>query len=222
MGEAIGGDAGVGCEASVGSAGSRPQSAWVPVAAGAKIRMDRANSITRPPRWTRRDRTAAADEHPCRRPGGAAPRTCSGRLEFDALLALQRRLVYDVGRRPRHAAPSSCATTRRASPSAARGAASTSGPTPDELTARGWPVRWVSRGGGVMLHLPGQVACLPGPRRSTGSASPLPGTSASLQAVVVDLLREYGSAAASRTRTARGRRRTAGGSPTSASRSATG
>lgn len=33
--------------------------------------------------------------------------------------------------------------------------------TPAELESRGWPVRWVTRGGGAMLHLPGQVACYP-------------------------------------------------------------
>lgn len=34
-------------------------------------------------------------------------------------------------------------------------------PTPDKLAARGWAVRWVMRGGGAMLHLPGQIACYP-------------------------------------------------------------
>lgn len=33
--------------------------------------------------------------------------------------------------------------------------------TPHELASRRWPVRWVMRGGGAMLHLPGQVACYP-------------------------------------------------------------
>ena len=32
---------------------------------------------------------------------------------------------------------------------------------PDELAARGWPVNWVARGGGAMLHATGQVACYP-------------------------------------------------------------
>jgi lipoyl(octanoyl) transferase len=34
-------------------------------------------------------------------------------------------------------------------------------PNADELAARGWPVHWVARGGGALLHLPGQVACYP-------------------------------------------------------------
>lgn len=33
--------------------------------------------------------------------------------------------------------------------------------TPADLASRRWPVRWVMRGGGAMLHLPGQVACYP-------------------------------------------------------------
>jgi lipoyl(octanoyl) transferase len=32
---------------------------------------------------------------------------------------------------------------------------------PAELEQRRWPVRWVNRGGGVMLHLPGQLAVYP-------------------------------------------------------------
>ena len=32
---------------------------------------------------------------------------------------------------------------------------------PAELAARCWPVRWVNRGGGCVLHLPGQLAIYP-------------------------------------------------------------
>ena len=31
----------------------------------------------------------------------------------------------------------------------------------EELFVRGWPVRWVNRGGGCLLHLPGQLAIYP-------------------------------------------------------------
>ncbi|MFO0929546.1 MAG: lipoyl(octanoyl) transferase LipB [Gemmataceae bacterium] len=31
----------------------------------------------------------------------------------------------------------------------------------EELAARRWPVRWVHRGGGIILHLPGQLAVYP-------------------------------------------------------------
>ena len=33
--------------------------------------------------------------------------------------------------------------------------------SPAELASRQWPVRWVGRGGGTLLHMPGQVACYP-------------------------------------------------------------
>jgi lipoyl(octanoyl) transferase len=32
---------------------------------------------------------------------------------------------------------------------------------PEELVVRGWSVRWVNRGGGTLLHLPGQMAIYP-------------------------------------------------------------
>jgi lipoyl(octanoyl) transferase len=32
---------------------------------------------------------------------------------------------------------------------------------PRDLTVREWPVRWVNRGGGCLLHLPGQLAIYP-------------------------------------------------------------
>jgi lipoyl(octanoyl) transferase len=32
---------------------------------------------------------------------------------------------------------------------------------PEELEHRRWPIRWVNRGGGCMLHLPGQLAIYP-------------------------------------------------------------
>lgn len=113
-----------------------------------------------------------------------------GTLEFDALLALQRRLVYDIGGDHNAAAvvvcdhPAGLTVGREGSRSHIR-------PNPEDLHARGWPVRWVSRGGGVMLHVRGQVACYP--------ILPLDGLGITaaryldeLQAAVVDLCREYG------------------------------
>src|SRR5260221_213221 len=32
---------------------------------------------------------------------------------------------------------------------------------PEELQIRRWPIRWVNRGGGCLLHLPGQLAIYP-------------------------------------------------------------
>ncbi len=83
-----------------------------------------------------------------------------GTLEFDALLALQRRLVYEVAG-DRDAAvlilcdhPPGITVGREGSRVHVR-------LSPEALAARRWPVRWVSRGGGAMLHLPGQVAAYP-------------------------------------------------------------
>ncbi|MBY0459491.1 MAG: hypothetical protein K2V38_19385 [Gemmataceae bacterium] len=79
---------------------------------------------------------------------------------YDALLALQRRLCYDVaGDRDTGALilcePEPGVTVGR------EGSAAHIRPTAGQLAARGWPVRWVGRGGGAMLHQPGQVACYP-------------------------------------------------------------
>ena len=83
-----------------------------------------------------------------------------GGLPFDALLALQRRLVYDISGDRDHAAivlfdhPTGITIGREGSTRHVR-------TNPDELETRGWPVNWVARGGGAMLHAPGQVACYP-------------------------------------------------------------
>ena len=83
-----------------------------------------------------------------------------GRLGFDALLALQRRLVYEIGGERDCGAvilcehPPGITIGREGSRLHIRS-------QPEELNARGWPVRWLSRGGGALLHLPGQVACYP-------------------------------------------------------------
>lgn len=82
-----------------------------------------------------------------------------GCVPFDAALALQRRLVFDVSG-DRAAAvvvcehPPGLTVGREGSRAHIR-------LSPKELSARGWGVRWVARGGGVMLHLPGQVAVYP-------------------------------------------------------------
>ncbi len=97
-------------------------------------------------------------------PDFALPRPLSayllGGLPFDVLLALQRRLVYDISGDRTSAALVLCdhpigITIGR------EGSASHVRPDPDELDTRGWPVRWVARGGGAVLHVPGQVACYP-------------------------------------------------------------
>jgi lipoyl(octanoyl) transferase len=83
-----------------------------------------------------------------------------GSVGFDAALALQRRLVYQVSGTPESAAlilcehPPLITVGRQGSRTHIRY-------EPDELRARGWPVRWVNRGGGAWLHLPGQFAIYP-------------------------------------------------------------
>jgi lipoyl(octanoyl) transferase len=113
-----------------------------------------------------------------------------GRVGFDELLALQRRLVYDITGDRDTAALVLCdhppgITVGR------EGSATHIRPNPDELAARDWPVRWVGRGGGVMLHMPGQVACYP--VLALDALNITAGRYvAELQAVAVDLLREFG------------------------------
>jgi lipoyl(octanoyl) transferase len=76
-----------------------------------------------------------------------------GTLDLDTTQALQHRLAYEVAGDPSCAAVILCehppaVTTGR------------EGSWVHVCTSR-WPVRWVSRGGGVILHAPGQVACYP-------------------------------------------------------------
>ncbi len=125
-----------------------------------------------------------------RTPGRALSAYLLGTLEFDALLALQRRLVYEIGGDRTTAAlvlcdhPPGITIGREGSRAHVR-------PNPEELHARGWPVRWVSRGGGVLLHLPGQVGCYPLLPLDTLGITPAHYVE-ELQAVAVDLLKEYG------------------------------
>jgi lipoyl(octanoyl) transferase len=83
-----------------------------------------------------------------------------GPVEFEAALAFQRRLVYAVtGDRGsaflvlcEH--PPLITVGREGSRNHIRF-------EPDELRARRWAVRWVNRGGGCLLHVPGQLAVYP-------------------------------------------------------------
>ena len=82
-----------------------------------------------------------------------------GTTDFAATLALQRRLVYEVSGDNASAVilcehPAGITIGREGSRAHVR-------LTPEKLAARRWPVRWVARGGGVTLHVPGQVVCYP-------------------------------------------------------------
>jgi lipoyl(octanoyl) transferase len=83
-----------------------------------------------------------------------------GTVDFDDMLRFQRRLVYEVsGDRPRAAlilcehAP--IITVGR------DGSRDHIGFDPPDLAAHEWSVRWVNRGGGCLLHVPGQLAVYP-------------------------------------------------------------
>lgn len=114
-----------------------------------------------------------------------------GILNFDALLALQRRLVYDVS--GDHSASIILCDHGLGITVGREGSSRDVRPNPDELHRRGWSVQWVSRGGGTMLHLPGQVACYPVFPLDVLGFTPARYVE-ELQAVVVDLCREYGLA----------------------------
>jgi len=83
-----------------------------------------------------------------------------GQVDFESALAFQRRLVYDVAGDRAKAALVLCEhppviTVGRA------GSRRHILCEPDELLSRRWRVRWVNRGGGCLLHVPGQLAVYP-------------------------------------------------------------
>jgi lipoyl(octanoyl) transferase len=83
-----------------------------------------------------------------------------GTLGFDAALHLQQALLSQVAEAPQRAALILCehepiiTVGRQGSPGAIQA-------SPEDLRARRWAVRWVNRGGGCLLHLPGQLAIYP-------------------------------------------------------------
>jgi lipoyl(octanoyl) transferase len=83
-----------------------------------------------------------------------------GEVEFEDALLLQRALAYQVGGARDAAAlvlcehPPLITVGRQGSPGHIRC-------DHVELRARRWRVRWVNRGGGCLLHLPGQLAVYP-------------------------------------------------------------
>jgi lipoyl(octanoyl) transferase len=78
-----------------------------------------------------------------------------GTVDFDEVQTLQRRLVYDLGERPGAALilcehPPTISVGRSGSRAHIRA-------DDDELRSMDMPVRWVNRGGGCVLHQPGQI-----------------------------------------------------------------
>ncbi len=117
-----------------------------------------------------------------------------GSVDWDQLLHMQRRLIYEVTGTPGSSAvlicehPPSITIGREGSRDHIRYEAS-------YLERKGWPVRWHARGGGVMLHLPGQLACYPIVVLSQFGWTPAQYVHL-LEKIAVDLLRSYGLSAA--------------------------
>jgi lipoyl(octanoyl) transferase len=83
-----------------------------------------------------------------------------GTVEFEAALALQKLLAFQLADESTSAALILCEhppliTVGR------QGSRDHILFEPEELQARRWRVRWVNRGGGCLLHLPGQLAIYP-------------------------------------------------------------
>jgi lipoyl(octanoyl) transferase len=95
---------------------------------------------------------------------GASDRTLQvyllGCVPLEHLLRLQRRLHFDITGDRRSSAlivcehPATITVGRQGSRSHIHLES-------EELGLRGWPIRWVNRGGGCVLHLPGQFAIYP-------------------------------------------------------------
>jgi lipoyl(octanoyl) transferase len=83
-----------------------------------------------------------------------------GAIEFEDLLQLQRRLVYEVAGDRSRAVLVMCEHPPLISVGR-EGSREHIGYEPHDLEVREWPVRWVNRGGGCLLHMPGQLAVYP-------------------------------------------------------------
>lgn len=118
-----------------------------------------------------------------------------GEVDFVDALRLQRRLVYDLGERGGGALilcehPATITVGRSGSRAYIR-------PDDRELRELGIPVHWVNRGGGVVLHLPGQLAAylaLPLDRLGLNLNDYLNG----LHRALIDVLDEFGLKGATR------------------------
>lgn len=83
-----------------------------------------------------------------------------GTVDFETALSLQQRLVFDISGDRAQAALILCQhnpliTVGR------QGSHRHILCDPEEMRSRRWRVRWVNRGGGCLLHVPGQLAIYP-------------------------------------------------------------
>lgn len=81
-----------------------------------------------------------------------------GLVDFDEIQQVQRRLVYSLGEDDRGHGGSLVLCEHPPTISVGRsGSRAHIRPDDEELRSRGVAVRWVNRGGGCVLHLPGQL-----------------------------------------------------------------
>jgi lipoyl(octanoyl) transferase len=80
-----------------------------------------------------------------------------GTVDFEAWLRCQRRLHYEVAGDPGQAVLALCEHPSLISVGR-HGSRAHILLEPQELGVKGWPVRWVNRGGGCWLHQPGQMS----------------------------------------------------------------
>ncbi len=82
-----------------------------------------------------------------------------GTVDFDDIQQLQRRLVYDLGDRDQAGGGALILCEHPPTISVGRaGSRAHILADDEELRARGFRVRWINRGGGCVMHLPGQLA----------------------------------------------------------------
>lgn len=82
-----------------------------------------------------------------------------GSVDFDEIQQLQRRLIYDLGDHDRPGGGALVLCEHPPTISVGRsGSRAFIAADDEELRGRGVQVRWVNRGGGCVLHLPGQLA----------------------------------------------------------------
>lgn len=84
-----------------------------------------------------------------------------GQVDFDACLALQQRLVFESGGRADGQVSLLLCEHANTISVGRLGSRADIRVSPEELARRRWDVRWVNRGGGSVLHLPGQLAVYP-------------------------------------------------------------
>lgn len=113
-----------------------------------------------------------------------------GTVDWDNLLQMQRWLIYEVS--------GTCGTSAvvicEHPPSITIGREGSRDHIRLEtqcLERWGWPMRWHARGGGVMLHLPGQLACYPIVVLSQYGWTPAEYVQR-LEDIALELLRSYG------------------------------